>query len=156
VDDGIETDQLLVEWNQTQVAYPAEKRLHKLFEAQAERTPEAVSLVFEEEQLTYREMNERANQLGRHLKKQGIGPEALVGICLERSLEMVVAILGVLKAGGAYAPLDPAYPPERLAFMLEDSQAQALLTQQRLVESLIEDRGSKIENSDTLSSILDR
>jgi amino acid adenylation domain-containing protein len=139
-----ETDQLLVEWNQTQVAYPAEKRLHRLFEAQAKRTPDAVALVFEEEQITYRELNERANQLAHHLKKQGIGTEALVGICLERSLEMVVAILGVLKAGGAYVPLDPAYPLERLDFMLEDSQAQALLTQQRLVESLIEDRGSKI------------
>ncbi len=134
-----ETDQLLVGWNKTRVDYPAEKRLHRLFEAQVKRTPEAVALVFEEERLTYRELNERANQLAHHIRKLGVGPQVLVGICLERSLEMVVGILGVLKAGGAYVPLDPAYPLERLVFMLEDSQAPVLLTQQ-----LIADRGLRI------------
>lgn len=110
--------------------YPAEKCLHELFEEQAERTPDAVALVFEGQQLTYRELNERANWLGHHLRGLGVGPEVLVGLCLERSLELVVGILGILKAGGAYVPLDPAYPSERLAFMLEDSGVRVLVTQE--------------------------
>jgi amino acid adenylation domain-containing protein/non-ribosomal peptide synthase protein (TIGR01720 family) len=141
----------LVEWNETRKTYPEDKRLHHLFEAQVERTPNAVAVVFEEEKLTYRELNARANQLARYLRARGVGPESLVGVCLDRSLEMMVAILGVLKAGGAYVPLDPAYPKERLDFMLEDSQASVLLTQR----SRIEDRGSRIEDRESQSSIFD-
>ncbi|MDZ4343796.1 MAG: amino acid adenylation domain-containing protein, partial [Candidatus Binatia bacterium] len=118
--------------------YAKDVCLHRLFEAQVERTPDAVAVTFENKQLTYRELNRRANQLAHYLKKLGVGPEVLVGICVERSPEMIIGILGVLKAGGAYVPLDPAYPKERLAFILEDSQASILLTQQRLAGSLAE------------------
>jgi amino acid adenylation domain-containing protein len=127
---------LLVEWNDTQVDYPKDVCIHELFEAQVERTPDAVAVRCESEQLTYWELNNRANQLAHHLRALGVGPDVLVGICVERSLEMVVGLLGILKAGGAYVPLDPAYPQERLAFMLEDSQVPVLLTQQQLVEKL--------------------
>ena len=120
-----ERQQLLVEWNQTAVAYPKERCVHELLEEQVERAPEAVAVVFEDEQLTYRQLNERANQLARHLQGLGVGPDTLVAICLERSLEMVVGLLGILKAGGAYVPLDPSYPKERLAFMLRDWRAPA-------------------------------
>ena len=106
----------------------------ELFEEQVERTPEAVAVVFEEEQVSYRELNRRANQLAHYLRELGVGPEVLVGICVERSLEMVVGLLGILKAGGAYVPLDPSYPPERLRFMMEDAQATVVLTQERLRE----------------------
>jgi amino acid adenylation domain-containing protein len=129
-----EMHQLLVEWNETRVEYQVDKLLHSLFEAQVERTPDATALVFESLQLTYRELNKRANQLAHYLRRLGVGPEVLVGVCMERSVEMIVSILGVLKAGGAYVPLDWSYPAERLAFMLEDSQARVLLTQRRLVE----------------------
>jgi amino acid adenylation domain-containing protein/non-ribosomal peptide synthase protein (TIGR01720 family) len=129
-----ERRELLVDWNSTVKDFSEDRRLHRLFEAQVERTPNAIAVVFEEKKLTYRELNARANRLAHYLRAQGVGPEMLVGVCLDRSLEMMVAILGVLKAGGAYLPLDPAYPKERLAFMLEDSQASVLLTQQRLVE----------------------
>ena len=101
---------MLVEWNRTEVAYPKDRCVHELFEEQVERTPEAVAVVFEDKQLTYRQLNERANQLARHLQKLGVGPDTLVGICVERSLEMVVGLLGILKAGGAYVPLDPGIP----------------------------------------------
>jgi amino acid adenylation domain-containing protein/thioester reductase-like protein len=131
-----ERHQLLVEWKDTQSDYPHDKCIHQLFEAQVERSPDAVAVVFEDEKLTYQELNSRANQLAHYLQKLGVGPEVLVGICVERSLEMVVGLLGILKAGGAYVPLDPAYPKERLAFMLEDAQVSVLLTQQRLVEML--------------------
>jgi amino acid adenylation domain-containing protein len=127
-----ERKQILVEWNDTTAAYPKDKCLHELFEAQVERTPEAVAVVFGENSLTYGELNKRANQLARHLKGLGVGANSLVGICVERSLEMVVGLLGILKAGGAYVPLDPEYPKERLAFMLEDSGLKVLLTQRHL------------------------
>src|SRR5205823_1155033 len=107
-----------------------------LFESQVRRTPDAVAAVFEDEQLTYRELNTRANQLAHHLRTLGVGPETRVGIHMERSLEMVVGILGVLKAGGAYVPLDTAYPKERLMFMIQDTQAPVLLTQARLREAM--------------------
>ena len=124
-----ERRQVLEEWNQTEAAYPADRCIHELFETQVEQTPEAVAVVFEGEALTYRELDERANQLAHYLRREyGVGPEVRVALCLERSLEMVVAILGVLKAGGAYVPLDPGYPVERLRFMLEDSGASLLLT----------------------------
>ena len=105
-----------------------------------ERTPDAVAVVFEDDQLTYRELNRRANQLAHYLRSLDVGPEVLVGICVERSLEMVVGLLGILKAGGAYVPLDPTYPKERLAFMLEDTQAQVLLSQECLLEVLPENK----------------
>jgi amino acid adenylation domain-containing protein len=127
--------QQMVEWNRTETAYP-ETTLPALFEAQVERTPEAVAVVFEGESLTYRALDERANQLAHTLQSLGVGPDVLVGICVERSLEMVVGLLGVLKAGGAYVPLDPSYPAERLAFMLEDARVPVLLTQERLAGSL--------------------
>jgi len=128
--------QQLAAWNNTQTDYPKDACIHELFEEQVELTPDAIALVFEEQQLTYKELNQRANQLAHHLRNVGVGAEVLVGICLERSLEMVVGILGILKAGGAYVPLDPAYPQERLAFMLEDAQVPVILTQRQLVESL--------------------
>ncbi len=131
-----ERQQLLVEWNDTQADYPKGRCIHDLFEAQVERTPDAVAVVFEGEQLSYRELNRRANLLAHHLQKLGVGPEVRVGMMLERSLEMLVGLLGVLKAGGAYVPLDPAYPQERISFMLEDAEAPVLLTQARLAGSL--------------------
>jgi amino acid adenylation domain-containing protein len=133
-----ERDQLLLEWNDTRVEYRRDEGIHQLFESQAERSPEAVAVVFEDDQLTYGELEHRANQLAHHLQALGVGPDTLVGIYMERSVEMMVGLLGVLKAGGAYVPLDPAFPQERLAFMLADSQAPVLLTQQRLLAVLPE------------------
>src|SRR2546425_59050 len=127
----------LSEWNDTGRAYP-HSCVHELFEAQVERTPDAVAVVFEDQQLTFRELNGRANQLAHHLRSLGVGPEALVGICVERSLETVEGLLGILKAGGAYVPLDPEYPKERLAFMVRDSGLSVLLTQAHLQAKLSE------------------
>ena len=129
----VERHQLLVEWNQTEVDYPHDKCVHQLFEAQVERTPDAIALTCDGAQMTYRELNQRANQLARYLQKLGVGSETLVGICLERSFEMVIALLGVLKSGGAYVPLDPENPQDRLAFILRDANVSVLLTQARLV-----------------------
>ena len=134
--DENERAQQLVEWNQTAREYASESCVQQLFEAQVERTPEAVAVVYEAEQLTYAELNGRANQLAHYLRGLGVGPEVLVGICVERSLEMVVGVLGILKAGGAYVPLDADYPLERLSFMLEDAGVGVLLTQARLEEKL--------------------
>jgi amino acid adenylation domain-containing protein/non-ribosomal peptide synthase protein (TIGR01720 family) len=131
-----ELHQLLVAWNDTHAEYPLDKCIHELFEVQVERTPDAVAVVFEDVQLTYRQLNERANQLAHYLRSLGVKPEVLVGICVKRSLEMVIGLLGILKAGGAYVPLDPNYPQERLAFMLEDAQASILLSQSELVAQL--------------------
>src|SRR5262249_43230814 len=114
--------QLLVEWNTTNMDYPHDWCIHQMFEAQVMRTPDAVALACTHEQLTYRELNRRANQVAHYLQALGVGPGLLVGLCIERSIEMVVGLLGILKAGGAYMPLDPAYPPEHLAFILEDAQ----------------------------------
>jgi amino acid adenylation domain-containing protein len=149
-----ERRQLLVTWNDTRATYPNDKCVHQLFEEQAARTPDAPAVVTSswflanaraarsaddralaqdrEEHITYRQLNERANQLAHYLRSIGVGPEALVGICLERSPLLLVGILGILKAGGAYLPLDPSYPRQRLSFMLEDAKARVLLTQQRL------------------------
>ena len=133
-----EKHQLLVEWNDTQVDYPQDGCIHQLFEAQVEKTPDTVALIFGNQQLTYRELNNRANQLAHYLQHLGVKPEVLVGICMERSLEMVVGLLGILKAGGAYVPLDPTYPKERLAFMLEDARVPVLLTQDKFANVLPE------------------
>ncbi|MEG4806698.1 amino acid adenylation domain-containing protein [Microcoleus sp. F8-D3] len=133
-----EQHQLLVEWNDTRADYPSDRCIHQFFEAQVDRTPDAVAVVFEDQKLTYRELNERANQLAHYLQKLGVKPEVLVGICVERSLNTIVGILGILKAGGAYVPLDPAYPRDRLAFTLEDAQISVLLTQQKLLGILPE------------------
>ncbi|MEQ8387017.1 MAG: amino acid adenylation domain-containing protein [Coleofasciculus sp. A1-SPW-01] len=124
--------QLLVEWNNTQTDYPKDKCIHQLFEEQVEKTPDAVAVVFEGQQLTYRDLNNRANQLAHYLQTLGVQPEVLVGICVDRSLEMIVGLLGILKAGGAYVPLDPTYPAERLAYMIEDAKVPVLLTQKHL------------------------
>ncbi len=113
-----------MEWNQTGRDYPRDKCLHELFEAQVEKSPGAVAVVFEGKKLTYRELNKRANQLAHHLRKLAVGPDTLVGIFVERSLEMVIGLLGILKAGGAYVPLDPDYPKERLVLMLEDANVR--------------------------------
>jgi amino acid adenylation domain-containing protein len=131
-----ERHQLLVEWNATTRDYPRDKCVHQLFEEQAERTPDNVALVFEDQQLTYGELNRRANQLAHYLRKLGIGSDRLVGVCMGRSLEMIIGLLGSLKAGGAYLALDPTYPKERLMFMLQDSRVSVLLTQQPLRENL--------------------
>src|SRR6185369_16646552 len=130
----IERQQLLVEWNQTE--FSREWCIHELFEAQVERTPEAVALVFGGKQLTYAELNKRANQLAHHLQSLGVGAETLVGLCVQRSVEMIVGVIAILKAGGAYVSLDPDYPAERLSFMLEDAGISVLLTQQHLLELL--------------------
>jgi len=137
-----ERDQLLIEWNDTDTDYPKDCCLHELFEANEKDRPNAVAVIFKEEQVTYAQLNRRANQLAHHLRSLGVGPEVRVGICVERSVEMVVAILGTLKAGGAYVPLDPTYPRERVAFMLEDSKVSVLLAQQRLVAGLPEHRAT--------------
>ncbi|MBD2441548.1 non-ribosomal peptide synthetase, partial [Nostoc sp. FACHB-110] len=131
-----ELHQLLVEWNDTQAEYPIDKSIHQLFEEQVARTPDAVAVVWENQQLTYQQLNTQANQLAHYLQSLGVKADTLVGICVERSLEMVVGLLGILKAGGAYVPLDPEYPLERLTFMLEDAQVPVLLTQQKLVAKL--------------------
>lgn len=139
-----EQHQLLVEWNDTRTEYPKDVCVHQLFEAQVERMPDSVAVIFEDEALTYRELNRRVNQLAHYLQRLGTGPDVPIGICVERSLEMVVGLLGVLKAGGAYVPLDPAYPRERLTLILEDVGAPVLLTQRRLAEKLLDYGGGMV------------
>ncbi|HWW70056.1 MAG TPA: amino acid adenylation domain-containing protein, partial [Duganella sp.] len=129
-----ERHQQLVEWNATEVAYARECGVHALFERQVAKTPDALAVVFGQERLTYRELNERANRLAHFLRQAGVGADSVVGVCVPRSLEMIVAVVGVLKAGGAYLPLDPAYPAERLAYMVEDSRLVMVLTTQALKE----------------------
>ena len=130
--------QMLEEWNDTDAEYCRHKCVHELFEAQANRTPNALSVVFEDEQLSYQDLNKRANQLAYYLQSLGVKSEALVGICVKRSVDMVVGLLGILKAGGVYIPLDPNYPHERLSYMLEDSNVSILLTQESLLKTLPE------------------
>jgi amino acid adenylation domain-containing protein len=131
-----ERKQLLLDWNNTQTEYPKEACIHQLFENIVEQMPDAIAVVSGEISLTYRELNAKANQLAHYLRKLGVKPDVLVAICVERSIEMVVGFLGVLKAGGAYIPLDPAYPHERRVYKLQDSQAPIILTQERLVDWL--------------------
>ncbi|OLT58220.1 non-ribosomal peptide synthetase [Moorena bouillonii] len=131
-----ELDQILVEWNNTKTDYPKDKCIHQLFEEQVEKSPDAVAVVFEGQLLSYSQLNSKANQLAHHLQTLGVKPEMLVGICVERSVEMVVGLLAILKAGGAYVPLDPNYPQERLEYMFTDSQVSVLLTQEQLLAQL--------------------
>ncbi len=136
---GVEAEgqQGLVDWNHTAVDYPAKNlSLHQLIEEQARRTPQQTALVFEKQRLTYEELNRRANQLALHLKSLGAGPDVLVGLFVERSLELVIGILGILKAGAAYLPIDAAYPQERIAYMLGDAKAKLVATQTSLLPSL--------------------
>ncbi|CAG0962242.1 hypothetical protein GPROT1_00898, partial [Gammaproteobacteria bacterium] len=145
-----EQRQILIEWNATRTPYDG-RCLHVQFEEQAARTPDAVAVVFgaqdaseADQHVTYRELNQRANQLAHRLQAAGVGPETPVGICVERSIEVMIGLLGILKAGGAYVPLDPQYPPERLAYMLTDAGISILLTQQRLAERVVEFAGQRI------------
>jgi len=131
-----ERQQLLLEWNATEADYPHDRCIHQLFEEQVERTPDAVALTFGRMHVTYRELNVWANQIARTLRRRGVGPEVLVGLCVERSPAMVAGLLGVLKAGGAYVPLDPSYPAERLAYLVRDSQAVVLITEEHLSGAL--------------------
>ncbi|MCB5905832.1 condensation domain-containing protein, partial [Bacillus cereus] len=131
-----EKHQLLYEFNNTKTEFPKEKTLSQLFEEQVKKTPNNIAVAYKDQSLTYRELNERANQLAHMLRSKGIVREEIVGIMLERSVEMLVGILGVLKAGGAYLPIDPEYPEERITYMLEDSQAQLVLTQTHLIKKL--------------------
>ena len=124
---------LLVEWNQTEVEYPKEQSIHELFEAQARLQPEAIAVEYEQTAVSYGELNAQANRLARYLRRLGVKPDERVGLCVERSVEMLLGILGVLKAGGAYVPLDPSYPRDRIAYMLEDSRPVVVLTQGREV-----------------------
>jgi amino acid adenylation domain-containing protein len=131
-----EREKVLVEWNETRGDILDGVCIHQLFEAQVEKTPAAIAAEFNGCQMSYAELNERTNRLAHYLRRQGVGPEVLVGICVDRSLEMLVAMLGVLKAGGAYVPLDPAYPRERITFMIEDAGLTLVLTQESLVANL--------------------
>ena len=134
---GLQEQQLMVErWNDTQAAYPDQRSIHSLIEAQAFATPHAPALVFGEQTLSYAELNGQANQLAHKLGELGVGPDVLVGIAMERSLEMVIGLLGIVKAGGAYVPLDPEYPQDRLSYMFEDSGIALLLTQSHLRDAL--------------------
>src|SRR5262249_21278586 len=129
---GSEKEQVLVKWNGTEREYGAIQVVHELFEEQARRRPDSVALVYEEQAVSYRELNGWANRLAHYLREMGVGVEIRVAVCVERSVEMVVGLLGVLKAGGAYIPLDVNYPAERLGRMIEDSRAAIVLTQNRL------------------------
>jgi glutamate-1-semialdehyde aminotransferase/non-ribosomal peptide synthetase component F/acyl carrier protein len=148
-----ERHQLLVEWNDTKRNYSQDNCFHQLFEAQVQRTPDAAAVVFDGKELSYRELNARANRLAHYLRKSGVGPEVLVGLCVDRSLEMIVGMVGILKAGGAYVPLDPIYPKERLGFMLEDARISVLVTERRLNEELGRE-GMRIINLDEESKAI--
>lgn len=150
-----ERQQILVEWNATTREYPYDRCIHQLVEAQAERTPEAIAVVFGDERVTYAELNRRANQLAHYLKQLGVRPESRVGILLERSVEMPVALLAVLKAGGAYVAFDPSYPPDRLHYMFENSDVSVLLTQENLVAGEAEQRARIVSLEIERSSIVE-
>ncbi len=142
--DESETQKILVEWNQTQADYPRESCVHELFEGQAKKTPDAVAIQFENQQLTYKELNKRADDVAKVLVANGVKPNTLVGLFVSRSVEMLVGLLGVLKAGGAYLPLDPSFPSERLSFMLEDSNASIVLTLTSLLSEVPENKAKVI------------
>ena len=143
--DAAERARVLVGWNATDVGYPLENAtLHGLVEAQVQRTPDATALIFEQQRLTYRELDRRANRLANDLRGRGVESGGRVGVCMERSVEMVVALLGILKAGAAYVPFDPEYPAERIAYLMTDAQVPVLLTQERLIAKLPPHRGSTV------------
>lgn len=149
-----EKQQSVYDWNRTEKPYPDQTTLHGWFEKQAEKTPDAVAVVFEDQKLTYKELNQRANQLARYLNKKGIGAEVIAGISLERSLEIIISILGVLKAGGAYLPIDPEYPADRINYMIEDSGLSLLITQNSLLDKFSEhDDALKVSLDDSRSEI---
>jgi tyrocidine synthetase-3 len=155
-----EKQRLIADFNQTEVSYPKNKTIQQLFEEQVERTPENIAVIFEEQELTYHELNEKANVLARNLRNKGVQPESIVGIMADRSVEMLVGMLGIVKAGGAYLPLDPSYPAERIQYMLEDCAVNILLTQRHLSERIdfqgekinLETMASDPENEETLES----
>lgn len=134
----ITEQQQLIKWNDTEANYSLKKCIHQLFEYRVEQNPDTVAVIFEGQQLTYLELNQRANQLAHHLRSLGVVPDAVVGICIERSLEMAIGILGILKAGAAYLPLDPTYPPERIGYMLENARVPVVITQTSLLSPLLE------------------
>lgn len=136
--------QMLMDWNSTRAEYPCDKCMHELFEQRVLETPNAIAVVCGSRQLTYQELNQKANQLANYLCKRGVGPDILVGICLHRSLEMIVGILGILKAGGAYVPLDPAYPQKRLLSMVEEVDLRVLLTSDEMLAILPENNVTKV------------
>ena len=142
--NSLEKQQLLIDWNHTHVKYPPVKTLHELLEKQAERTPEDIALIFGSQQLTYRELNCRANQLANYINQQGVGSETIVAISLERCCEFIISILAILKVGGAYLALDHSNPKERLMFMLQDSQASILITKTALQNNFSEYRGKQL------------
>src|SRR5436853_7943561 len=142
--DEEEREQVIGAWNSTEARYTPDQWLHQLFEQQVERTAEAVALVYEDQHLSYSELNRRANRLARYLRSQRVIADCPVAVYIERSQEMLIALLGVLKAGGAYVPIDPAYPAKRIAYMLEDCGAEVVLTQQGLVANLPECRATVI------------
>ncbi|WP_312578100.1 condensation domain-containing protein, partial [Clostridium sp.] len=131
-----EKNQILHEFNDTKVNYPKDKTIHELFEAQVERTPDNIAVMFEDKKLTYKELNEMSDSLARILRDKGVKVDSIVGVMVERSLEMIVGIMGILKAGGAYLPIDPGYPKERIEYMLKDSKSKILLSKNALVESI--------------------
>jgi len=156
--DDAERHRLLVEWNETREDFPSEICIHQLFERQVERTPTAIAVEFQDQRMTYYELNHRANQLAHYLQRQGVGPEVLVGVCIERSLEMLVGILGVLKAGGAYVPLDPQYPRDRISFMIQDAGLSLILTKEHLARDLPENQVSLLsldEDWETIAHEMD-
>jgi len=142
--DAVERNKLLTDWNSTASEYPRDKTIHELFEKQAEKYPDKTAAACGNRDISYAELNRRANKLARRLKRLGVGPDIKVGICIERSYEMIAGILGILKAGGAYLPLDPEYPADRLSFMLEDAAADILLTQKQFLRQLPKFSGSVI------------
>ncbi|PBQ12565.1 amino acid adenylation domain-containing protein, partial [Pseudomonas syringae] len=144
---AVEREQLLVTFNDTALDYPQQQTIHGMFEAQVERTPQTLAVVHGEQRLTYRELNEQANRLAHALRRQGVQPDSRVGICVERGADMVVGLLAILKAGGGYVPLDPAYPAERIAYMLQDSAPAAVLTQSA-TEALLADVSVPVINLD--------
>ena len=123
--EAAEASSLLPEWNRTAADFPRDRCIHQLLEDQCKRTPDAIAVQFEGQSLTFAELHARANQLAHALRRRGVKPEVLVGVCIERSLDMVVALLAILKAGGAYVPLDPAYPADRIKYVLDDARSRS-------------------------------
>jgi microcystin synthetase protein McyB len=139
-----ERHRILVDWNRTETGASIDLPLPRLFERQVDLTPDATAAAFGRQRVTYRELNERANRLAHYLIARGVGPEVRVGLCLDRSVDLLVGLLGVVKAGGAYVPLDPSYPADRLVYMLEDSAVGVVITQEALRASPAASRGATI------------